>query len=83
MVKMLSRGGVAALVLTIAVAASNTAQAAYRHHHKWRESATRTDYLRYTYSYFPVLGYSLYGNCYWTEDFAPYRPHLIRTCDAP
>jgi hypothetical protein len=83
MATILSRGVVTALALGIAVATSNAAQAASHHHHKWRASAPRTDYLLYSYSYHPILGYSLYGNCYWVEDFAPYRPHLIRTCDAP
>lgn len=81
MVKILSRGIV--VVLALAFAASSAAQAAYRHHHRWRPVAPRTDYLLYSYSYHPILGYSLYGNCYWVEDFAPYRPHLIRECPAP
>ena len=34
----------------------------------------------YDYSYFPVMGYSLYGNCYLVEQFAPYRPYLVRVC---
>jgi hypothetical protein len=37
-------------------------------------------YFTYDYSYFPVMGYSLYGNCYLVEQFAPYRPYLVRVC---
>ncbi len=63
----------AALALGVIVAASGAAQA---HHHarQWRAAWQRPDILPYDYSYFPVMGYSLYGNCYLVEQFAPYRP---------
>jgi hypothetical protein len=78
MLQSFARGIVAAL--TFAVAASGVAQAHHVRHYKAHNVAPRTDYLRYSYSYHPIIGYSLYGNCYWVEDFAPYRPHLIREC---
>jgi hypothetical protein len=79
MLQMISKGSVAALALAITVAASGAAQAHDRHH-KAHAAGPRTDYLLYSYDYHPIIGYSRYGNCYWVEDFAPYRPHLIRQC---
>ncbi|HUI13420.1 MAG TPA: hypothetical protein VL048_08150 [Xanthobacteraceae bacterium] len=69
----------AALAIGVVIAASGTAQA---HHHvrKWRTSWQRPDVLPYSYGYFPIMGYSLYGNCYLVEQFAPYRPSLVRVC---
>ena len=78
----LFRAALAALAFVIAAAASTVAEARHVHHHKVREAPPRTDYLRYSYSYFPVLGFTRYENCYWVEDFAPYRPHLVRECPA-
>lgn len=78
MLQILFRGAAAALML--ALAASSAAQAHHYRHHKARSAGPRTDYLLYSYDYHPIIGYSLYGNCYWVEDFAPYRPHLIREC---
>ena len=81
MLQIVLRGVVAGLTLAIAVPASNAAQAHYRHH-KGHATWRRTDYLLYSYDYHPIIGYSRYENCYWVEDFAPYRPHLIRQCPA-
>jgi hypothetical protein len=68
-----------AFALGVAIAGSSTAQA---HHHakKWRSGWQRPDILPYDYSYFPVMGYSYYGNCYLEEQFAPNRPYLARVC---
>lgn len=77
MLQIVFRSAAAALALAVALAASGAAQA---HHHKVRAAGPRTDYLLYSYDYHPIIGYSRYGNCYWVEDFAPYRPHLIRQC---
>ena len=69
----------AALALGVIIAASSAAQA---HHHarKWRSGWQRPDILPYDYSYFPVMGYSLYSNCYLEEQFVPYHPYLVRVC---
>jgi hypothetical protein len=79
MLQIVSRSVIAALTLAVAVAASSTAQA-HHGHRKGHAAWPRTDYLLYSYDYHPIIGYSRYGNCYWVEDFAPYRPHLIRQC---
>jgi hypothetical protein len=72
----------AALALAVIIAASSAAQA---HHdaRQWRAAWQRPDILPYDYSYFPVMGYSLYGNCYLVEQFAPYRPYLVRVFVRP
>jgi len=80
MLQILVRGAAAALMLAVTVAGSNAAPAHHRRHHVVHRAAPRTDYLLYSYDYHPIIGYSLYGNCYWVEDFAPSRPHLIRQC---
>lgn len=79
MLQIISKTVVAAITLAVAVAASGAAQAHHRHH-RVHVAWPGTDYLLYSYDYHPIIGYSLYGNCYWVEDFAPYRPHLIRQC---
>jgi hypothetical protein len=79
MLQILFRSVAAVLALAITIAASSAVQARYhRPHHGW----PRTDSLLYSYDYHPIIGYSRYENCYWVEDFAPYRPHLIRQCPA-
>ncbi|MGC2123375.1 MAG: hypothetical protein WA652_11025 [Xanthobacteraceae bacterium] len=30
--------------------------------------------------YYPVYGYSLFGNCYLVEQHTPDRPYLLRVC---
>ncbi|MFZ1920509.1 MAG: hypothetical protein WAU57_02620 [Xanthobacteraceae bacterium] len=77
MLQIVSRGLVAALALAITLAASSAAQA---RHHKSHYIGPRTGYLPYDYRYHPILGFTRYENCYWVEDFAPYRPHLVRVC---
>ena len=80
MQQILSKGVVAALVIGVVVAAASAAQA---HRAKWRHRwphAERAAYLPYTYDYFPIYGFSLYGNCYLVEQFVPYRPYLVRVC---
>ena len=67
----------AALAIGVAAAASSAVQA--HHGKRWRR-AQRADILPYDYSYFPIMGYSYYGNCYLVEQFAPYRPYLVRVC---
>ncbi|HTZ01762.1 MAG TPA: hypothetical protein VMC05_05450 [Xanthobacteraceae bacterium] len=66
-----------AFALALAMAAPHAAQARY---HKVRHIRPQTDYLLYDYRYHPILGFTRYQNCYWVEDFAPYRPRLMRVC---
>ncbi|MGC1779824.1 MAG: hypothetical protein WBB34_17975 [Xanthobacteraceae bacterium] len=77
MLQILSRGLAVVLAAAITLAAASAAQAHYRNAHRVRP---RTDYLLYDYRYHPILGFTRYENCYWVEDFAPYRPHLVRVC---
>ncbi len=77
MLQIVFRGLAAALVVAITLAASSAAQA---RHYRSHYIGPRTDYLPYDYRYHPILGFTRYENCYWVEDFAPYRPHLVRVC---
>jgi hypothetical protein len=70
----------AAVAIGVVATASSAAQA---HHRKWHGRWHRPpDHFIYDYSYFPIIGYSFYGNCYLVENFAPYRPYLVRVCPA-
>lgn len=77
--QILSKCVAGALALGVVVAASSAAQA---HHHarKWPAASQRADILPYDYSYFPVMGYSRYDNCYLVDQFVPRRPYLVRVC---
>ncbi len=75
--QILSKCVAVALAMGVVVAASSAADA---HHRKWHRAWQRADYLIYDYSYSPIYGYSLYGNCYLVEHFVPYRPYLERVC---
>jgi len=77
MLQILSKGVAAALALAVVVAASGEAQARHR---KADNGWQRADYLPYDYRYYPIVGFSRYGNCYLVEEFAPYRPYLVRVC---
>ncbi len=78
MQQIFSKCVAAALAIGVLAAASGMAQA--HHARKWRASWQRADILPYDYSYFPIMGYSLYENCHLVEQFAPYRPYLVRVC---
>ena len=70
----------AAVAIGGVVAASGAAQA---HHAKWHRHwrhAEQAAYLPYSYAYYPVYGYSLFGNCYLVEQHTPDRPYLLRVC---
>ena len=75
--QILSKCVAVALAMGVVVAASSAADA---HRGKRHGGWQRADYLIYDYSYSPIYGYSLYGNCYLVEHFVPYRPYLERVC---
>ena len=81
MQQILSKCVAATVAMAVVVAASGVAQA---HHPKWRchhwHRAENPARLPYTYAYYPIYGYSRYGNCYLVEQFVPYRPYLVRMC---
>jgi hypothetical protein len=76
--QIFSKSVAAAAAIGVVVAASSAAQAHHARH--WRSHWQRADILPYDYSYFPIMGYSYYGNCYLVEQFAPGRPYLVRVC---
>ena len=80
MQQILSKCVAAAVTAAVIVAASGAAQA---HHVKWRHHwrhAENPAHLPYSYAYYPIYGYSQYGNCYLVEQFVPDRPYLVRAC---
>jgi len=80
MQQILSKCVAATVAMAVVVEASGVAQA---HHAKWRHHwhyAENPARLPYTYAYYPIYGYSRYGNCYLVEQFVPYRPYLVRMC---
>jgi hypothetical protein len=77
MQQIVSKGVAAALAIGVIVAASSAAQA---HRGHWHARPQPGAMLPYSYAYEPLLGYTLYGNCYLVEQFVPDRPYLLRVC---
>ncbi len=59
MQQIFSKCVAAALAIGVVIAASSAAQAHHHHARKWRAGWPGT--LPYSYSYFPIIGYSYYG----------------------
>jgi hypothetical protein len=80
MQQILSKCVATVSAMAFVVAASNAAQAHRgKWHHRWHYAESAA-HLPYSYEYYPIYGYSLYGNCYLVEQFVPYRPYLVRVC---